>query len=256
MSVLRRNCEPSARSWLRGVALATAYASMIACGPTGPESGAAGLNGYRPLPGGDGGESPETADDAAAPPSSSQGSSDASATGAVESGLGSVVDAGVGEAAATGGNSGGTGAGTNGGNASSDASLGGSADDSPTGPDFTLIDAKITGIINGSPVPGFDPIAENATIDLASVGSDISIRANTVPEVVGSVFFILDGTYMHTESNAPYFLCGDDGKGDISSCASILTVGQHYLIATPFTGTDLEGDAGTPFYLPFTIVDE
>ena len=113
----------------------------------------------------------------------------------------------------------------------------------------------ITTIINGSPVTGFDPIASGATINLGQVGSALSIRANTVPALVGSVAFALDATYTHTENTAPYFLCSDNGAGVITSCATILTVGAHTLTATPYSGAALTGDAGAPMTLSFTIVD-
>jgi hypothetical protein len=127
--------------------------------------------------------------------------------------------------------------------------------DGSVGPDFTLIDTAITTIIEGSPVPNFDPIPPGTTINLAHVGSALSIRANTVPALVGSVAFALDATYTHTETAAPYFLCSDNGAGVITSCASVLTVGAHTLTATPYSGASLTGDAGAPITLSFTIVD-
>jgi hypothetical protein len=104
---------------------------------------------------------------------------------------------------------------------------------------FTLIDTNVHTIVDGEPVSGWDPIPENSTIDLAKVGLALSIRANTTPPVVGSVVFVLDGAYTHTEGSAPYTLCSDDGKGDIDPCP--LTLGAHVLVATPY----MTGDGGT-----------
>ena len=122
-------------------------------------------------------------------------------------------------------------------------------------PDFTLVNTTITTDIDGSPVTGFDPIAPGAKFNLEQVGSALSIRANTVPALVGSVAFALDATYTHTENTAPYFLCSDNGAGVITSCASVLTVGSHTLTATPYSAASLGGDAGAPFTVSFTIVD-
>jgi hypothetical protein len=120
---------------------------------------------------------------------------------------------------------------------------------------FTLIDAAVTGIVDGSVVQGFNPIAQGAKIDLALVGSALSIRANTVPTVVGSVVFVLDATYTRLEENVPYFLCADDGEGDIDPCVGVLTVGKHMLTATAYSAEDAGGSAGPPAVLLFTIVD-
>ncbi len=136
-----------------------------------------------------------------------------------------------------------------------DAATDAPGEGSVTTADFTLLDTLITTAVDGSPVAGFDPIAEDATINLATVGSALSIRANTVPALVGSVAFALDATYTHTETAAPYLLCSDNGAGVVTSCASILTVGAHTLTATPYSGAALAGDAGAPITLSFTIVD-
>ena len=124
-----------------------------------------------------------------------------------------------------------------------------------TAPDLTLVDTSVTTLVDGLPVTGFDPLAEGATVNLAVTGSALSVRANTLPAVVGSVAFALDATYTHTENAAPYTLCGDDGTGTITSCASILTVGKHTLSATPYTGANLTGTAGAAIIVDFTITD-
>ena len=134
------------------------------------------------------------------------------------------------------------------------APVGDAAGDGAVSSDFTLIDTSITTVVDGSPVTGYDPIAQGAIINLAVTGSALSIRANT-GTVVGSVGFALDATYTHTEDYAPYTLCGDNGAGVITSCASILTVGKHTLTATPYSLPDLGGTPGTPMTLDFTIVD-
>jgi hypothetical protein len=135
------------------------------------------------------------------------------------------------------------------------APVGDASGDGAVGSDFTLIDTTVTTIVDGSPVTGYDPIVQGATINLAVTGSALSIRANTTPAVVGSVAFALDATYTHTEETAPYTLCSDNGAGVITSCASILTVGKHTLTAIAYSLPDLGGTPGTPMTLDFTIVD-
>ena len=238
MNLLRRSGAPSAFTWLLGLALGTTCAAMMACSATpGSQTGSGGWasqSGGGPLGGGGGGsndESPGNGGDATAPTSPQSGGDDGS-TSSPEASVG-ASDAGAGDAVA----------------------MDGATDSANVGPDFTLVDTAITGIIDGSPVTGFDPIAEGATINLAQVGSALSVRANTVPAAVGSVAFALDATYTHTENTPPYFLCSDDGAGNITSCASILTVGKHTLTATPYSAAGLTGDAGAPILLDFTIVD-
>lgn len=122
---------------------------------------------------------------------------------------------------------------------------------------FSLLDTNVNTLIMGEPVSGFDPISEGATIDLAKVGTGLSIRANTTPAVVGSVVFVLDGTLTpHTENAVPYTMCGDNGAGTINPCP--LGVGPHVLVITPYStagGVDGGGSAmpGTTLY--FTVVD-
>lgn len=238
MNLLRRSGAPPALTWLLGLALSAPCASMIACSAaSGSQNGSLGWqSGGGPLGGGSSnGTTPGSGQDATSPPSTDDG--DAAAPPETDGG-GDTGETGAGEAAMGDG-------------AATDASGDGAA----AGPDFTLLDTNITGIIDGSPVAKYDPIPEGATINLAVVGSALSVRANTVPATVGSVGFALDATYTHTENTAPYCLCSDDGKGDITSCANILTVGTHKLTATPYSGANLTGDAGAPFEVDFTIVD-
>jgi hypothetical protein len=249
MNLVRRSGAPSAFACILGLALGATCATMTACSAASGSSGGGGWlsqSGGGPLGGGTNDES----------------SSGASSSGGQSSGASPTSGAGdataVNPDATAGGGEGG--AGDDGGltlsvEGGSDAVADAPGEAAPTTADFTLINASVTGIIDGSPVAGFDPIAEGAAINLAVVGSALSIRANTVPALVGSVGFALDATYTHTENTAPYFLCSDDGKGDITSCASVLTVGKHSLSATPFSGAGLTGDAGAPILLDFTIVD-
>lgn len=123
---------------------------------------------------------------------------------------------------------------------------------------FTLLDTNVNTIVDGEGVSGWDPIPENGIIDVGKVGNALSIRANTTPSVVASVTFVLDGTYTHTEHSAPYTLCSDDGKGDITPCP--FTLGKHTLVATPAMASDAGAADGGTSAMPsttlyFTITD-
>jgi hypothetical protein len=118
---------------------------------------------------------------------------------------------------------------------------------------FSLLNTNVTTLVDGEPLLGFDPIAENAVLDLGKLGTALSIRANTTPAVVGSVEFVLDGTYKHTENVAPYTLCSDNGAGTITTCP--FTLGAHILVATPYSGPNLADAASPSTTLYFTVVD-
>jgi hypothetical protein len=238
MTIDRRSGAPSTFTWLLGLALGATCAAMTpACSAS---SGAATPGGW-----GQSGGGPLGADQS----SSGGGAGEDAGTqpGEGDAAHMPASDAGVSGDATTGGGDGGV--------IDIDAAADAPGEAAVIGPDFTLVDTAITTIIDGSPVAGFDPIAEGATINLATVGSALSIRANTVPALVGSIAFALDATYTHTENTAPYFLCSDNGAGTVTSCAAVLTVGKHTLTATPYSATALGGDAGAPISVTFTIED-
>jgi hypothetical protein len=235
MTIDRRSGAPSTFTWLLGLALGATCAAMTpACSASSGSPAQGGWSGGGPL--GDQSSSGGGDDAATSPPLSEN---DAAPMG--------PSDAGTSPGDAT----------TDGGEVviDIDAPSDSMGDGGPATADFTLVDTTITTVINGSPVTGFDPIASGATINLGKVGSALSIRANTIPALVGSVAFALDATYTHTENTAPYFLCSDNGAGVITSCASVLTVGSHTLTATPYSAASLTGDAGAPITVAFTIVD-
>lgn len=236
MNIDWRSGAPSTFTWLLGLTLGATCAAMTpACSAS---SGAASPGGWAQSGGG-----PLGAD------TSSSGGGDASVAPPGDDDAAPAMPSSV-----DGGMSGDATTGSDGGVIEIDAPADAPAE-AASAPDFTLVDTTITTAIDGTPVTGFDPIAPGATINLAKVGSALSVRANTVPALVGSVAFALDATYTHTENTAPYFLCSDNGAGTITSCASVLTVGLHTLTATPYTAASLGGDAGAPITLTFTIVD-
>ncbi len=111
---------------------------------------------------------------------------------------------------------------------------------------FTLINAD-----TDQPVGGYDPIAEGAVINLASLPTaNLALRANTQPGVVGSVALQLDSAGSRLENMAPYAVCGDTG-GDYSPCT--LAVGNHSVAATPYSLPNGGGTAGPSKITRFEI---
>ena len=121
-------------------------------------------------------------------------------------------------------------------------------DSSPTISSFTLVDTA-----TGMAVPGFDPVQQNAQIDLEELGLEsVSFRANTDPEAVGSVLFTLDGELARTENYTPYALAGDVEGGGYNSF-SLPNSGHHSLKATAHTSALGEGTAGEAYTLNFVV---
>jgi hypothetical protein len=119
---------------------------------------------------------------------------------------------------------------------------------------FTLINANLTFEPAGTPVPGYDPIAYGATIDVGHVGEALNIRANPPPvSQIGSVAFALDATYTYKSNTSPYALCGDDGKGKFLPC--MFSEGKHVMTVTMYPETDLNGTPYQPTTFEFTIVN-
>lgn len=78
----------------------------------------------------------------------------------------------------------------------------------------------------------------------------LNIRAHTSPSVVGSVRFSYDSNpNFNIESTAPYFLTGNNGA-DWNGWTP--TDGTHTLTATPYTGKNGTGSAGTALTLTFS----
>lgn len=114
----------------------------------------------------------------------------------------------------------------------------------PTVARLVLVDADTDGDLG--------PLEEGATVDLGTTPR-ISVRAETVPAVVGSVRFALDGDpAFRTESEAPYSLAGDT-DGDFAPWAA--TPGSHTLGATAFPEAGARGEAGAPLEVTFTVVE-
>ncbi|GAB3163293.1 PKD domain-containing protein [Telluribacter humicola] len=113
---------------------------------------------------------------------------------------------------------------------------------------FTLIDAD-----TDQPIRDLVP---NDVLNLTTLPTKyLNIRANTNPATVGSVKFVLSGAQNHTqtEGGAPYALFGDN-SGNYN--AWVLVLGDHTLVATPYTGTGASGTEGTPLTITFKVINQ
>jgi hypothetical protein len=265
MDIERRSGAPSTLAWLLGLSLGAACIATVACSsnPIGSSTGGGWpTSGGVPLNGGSGGGSGGSSGGGGSNQSTGGDGTSSGGAGSSSGGGGGAFDGGVPVTPVddAGGVTPGSGAGDGGGGAIGDAAHTGeggteasTGDGAATAFTFTLIDTSVTGLVDGSPVAGFDPIAEGSTITLATTGTALSIRANLPATGVGSVGFAVDATYTHTENATPYMLCGDNGAGTITSCANVLVAGKHSLTATPYSAAALGGTAGTPATLSFTI---
>jgi hypothetical protein len=130
----------------------------------------------------------------------------------------------------------------------------------PTGPalpnfvsatnSFTLINAA-----TDQPVPGFDPLYNNAVIDLSNLAAQgatqFTIRANTYQPTAGSVRFAYDSTTPIHDSTFPYSLAGETTPTNYNPFT--FTTGTHVLRATPYSAANGNGVGGVPLVIRFTV---
>lgn len=131
--------------------------------------------------------------------------------------------------------------------------------DIPTDPINGASDISVTSVTlldadTDQPIAEFDPLQEGAILNLATLPSrQLSIRANTAPETVGSVRFELDLPAIdRVESKAPFALAGDV-DGDYLAWAP--SQGLHTLRVTPYTEANAGGQAGESLTLTFMVID-
>jgi hypothetical protein len=107
----------------------------------------------------------------------------------------------------------------------------------------------------GGPVPGYDPITNNATINLFLAGTNLSLRANSSPTFdFGSVAFSLTGptAQSQTDNSYPWSLFGEAGG---SYTGANFSVGAHSLTGTPYPADAASGVAGIPASINFSVVN-
>jgi hypothetical protein len=98
-------------------------------------------------------------------------------------------------------------------------------------------------------------LTNGSTVSFSAVGTTkLNFRA-ALASSVGSVKFALTGAKSHTytDNAAPYALFGDDGNGNFFFGNTTLPTGSYTLTATPYSGSNASGTAGTPVTISFTI---
>ncbi|MDQ4141511.1 MAG: T9SS type A sorting domain-containing protein [Bacteroidota bacterium] len=98
-------------------------------------------------------------------------------------------------------------------------------------------------------------IANGAVLNLATLPTkNLNIRANTNPEVVGSVVMAVSGktTLNKTETAAPYAIFGDV-SGNYNTWVPAL--GDYTVKTTPYSLAKGTGSAGTPLTITFKVVN-
>jgi len=111
---------------------------------------------------------------------------------------------------------------------------------------FTLVNADTDQDI-------FD-LTPGIVLDLATLPTNLNIRANTDLDPVSSVVFALTGPQNQsiTENVVPYSLFSDF-QGDYFAWTP--PIGSYTLLATPYEGTDGTGASGGPLTLNFTVTN-
>ncbi len=111
---------------------------------------------------------------------------------------------------------------------------------------FTLVNADTDDDIQSIP--------DGSILDINTLPQHVNIRANTNPNKVGSVVFILDGKKIRTENGVPYALAGDSPTGDYHNWT--LPLGDHTLAAIPYSNYNGKGTVGTSLTIHFTVVGQ
>ncbi|NEU07918.1 T9SS type A sorting domain-containing protein [Flavihumibacter sp. R14] len=110
-------------------------------------------------------------------------------------------------------------------------------------------------LINANNEQAIQTITSNTVLNLATLPSrNLNIRANTSPNIVGRVVFVLSGRQARniTETGAPYSLFGDL-NGNYNSWTP--ATGAYTLKATPYSSAS-GGTAGTSLTINFSVVDQ
>ena len=109
-------------------------------------------------------------------------------------------------------------------------------------------------LINAATDTAIGPLVDGTVIDLAAIGTDqLSIRAEVVPQVVGSVVFDYDDIIGYQVKNTmPYTIAGNTGQ-DYHPWTP--TLGTHMLRAAPYGEPDGTGRVGQAVTINFTVID-
>jgi uncharacterized repeat protein (TIGR03803 family) len=99
-------------------------------------------------------------------------------------------------------------------------------------------------------------LREGDMIDYGQIGTrNINIRANTFPQKVGSVEFLLNGQRRAVENLPPYAIGGDHYPDTTNYKAFPLAAGEYQLEAIPYSAQQRRGMAGWSRQISFMVLE-
>ncbi len=107
-------------------------------------------------------------------------------------------------------------------------------------------------LVNATTNQDIVTLGNGATIDLAETGSNLNIRADLNPPVVGSVVFNLNGV-LYLENSFLYAMFGNVGD---NYSDGTLDPGSYTLTVTAFSQSGGNGTAGPTATIQFTVIDQ
>ena len=120
----------------------------------------------------------------------------------------------------------------------------------PSSDDFYIRDYTL---VNAATDQDIQTLNDGDVITINSFFSnDYNVRANTVPEIVGSVSFFINDYFIRTESRAPYAVGGDNPVGDYWSYP--IFPGVFTLKGIPYSEANGGGTAGPEKSITVTVV--
>ena len=122
---------------------------------------------------------------------------------------------------------------------------------SPPTPSFGTISGFT--LVNAGSNLDIGPLDTGDTVDLALVGTQLSVRADYTGSI-GSVGFSLDGDANYQTENFAVYALGGDISGNYNVVSELGNTGSHTVTATPYSGANKSGDAGTAVSITFTVV--
>ena len=117
-----------------------------------------------------------------------------------------------------------------------------------------VVDSPISSLtlVNSMTDADIRELGTNSTVDVSVDGANLNIRANT-NTAVGSVVFTIDGNNFRTENVAPYALAGADAGDYRNWNFNVPDVVE--VCAIPYSGPKGTGEAGEPFCVTITIIE-